>query len=156
VEGHVKISIVLLAALFHVGACAPLSNPDPEGRTRPEDLGTFAQYVEEDLTAHAWQTLLSSSDPDHYQMRVVDGAVEEPVYLAELFGLHREGNDIQDGEELDWEDLDRIESASVAPANAGPPSRLTGSVTLTGGETLEVEVGVREVQGRFVLAGADG
>lgn len=149
-----KVSIASLAALLALGACALFSSPNPEGRSRPEDVETFVRYVQEDIIAHAWQTLLSSSDPADYRRRVVEGGLEETVYLAELLGLRREGNDIQDGEELEWEDFDRIESASLAVAEDGG-SRVTGTVTLATGETLQVEFEVRQIRDRFVLAGTE-
>lgn len=127
--------------------------PTVEERTRPETADDFIAYVQEDIEAHDWQSILSSSDPELYQERVVEEGIPEQQYVAELLGLLRQGNTIQEGDTLQWADLNRIELATLMPVgDEQPPYRYTGQVTLLeGAGTLELQAHVTQVQGRFVL-----
>lgn len=123
-----------------------------EDRPRPEDPGSFVDNILEDARLHDWQSILSSSDPNAYESRVVAAEIPEVQFLAELLGLLRDDNTIQDGPELDWEDLARIDSIAVAPAtDTIPPVHVAGTAFLESGERLQVETEVVLVQGRFVL-----
>lgn len=148
----------LLPALWTALAsgCALLPESDHD-RDRPDDLNSFAEQFREDLLDHDWQRLLVSSDPDQYRARVVEGETSEPVYLAEVLGLHEAGNDIQEGEELDWDDLARITDVVLNPVDEEtPPYRIDGVVTLRDGAQLRLSTEVRQIQGRYVaLALAD-
>ncbi|MQA91257.1 MAG: hypothetical protein GEU90_13675 [Gemmatimonas sp.] len=138
------------------GGCALLPESEPEPRDR-RDVEEFTTDIREALTDHEWQTVLSNSDPAHYQAQVVDLEIEEPQYIAELFDLHRADNTIQEGDTLDWPDLDRIQNVDLAPTDTvGPPFGLTGSARLESGEELELRATVTEVRGRLVLTGAVG
>lgn len=139
---------VLCLAL--ASGCALLPEPDHH-RERPEDLNSFAEQFRQDLLRHDWQLLLVSSDPDQYRARVVEGETPEPVYLAEVLGLHEAGNDIQEGEELDWNDLARITKVVLNPVDEETrPFRIAGVVTLKDGAQLRLSTEVRQIQGRFV------
>jgi hypothetical protein len=133
-----------------------MAAPEPEIRPRPTDLASFVSLVREDLENHAWQALLVASDPTYYRTEVVDGNKPEPQYLAELLGLDREGNMIQDGDTLEWADFSRIKLVTLAPAeDETPPFLVLGVATLESGETRSLELLVTTVQGRYVLTGAD-
>lgn len=144
------LHLAALLALLSSCALIPQSNPDERGR--PATMDDFARDLREDLQAHAWQSLLAATDPVFYQDQVVGNGVDEALYLARLFSIAREGNQIQDGEELDWADLDRIVIATLAPVGDDrDPYRYTGLATLADGQELRLDVWVTTVQGRFVV-----
>lgn len=146
---------ILSVALVSVsGACA-LAPSGSDGPGRPEDVEAFAEFVRERIQENDWQGLLSASDPQLYRREVVVGERAEVEFLADLLGLRQPTNDIQDGDELDWADLDRIETAALTAAPGGePPYRLGGFVMLADGLEYDIEVWVTEIQGRFVLTEA--
>lgn len=132
--------------------CALFPSSEPEEPSRPADVEAFARAVRESLQEHEWQTLLSSSNPISYQEQVVRGGKEEPAYLAELLGLNRPGNMIQEGDTLEWSDFDRIALVTLAPVgDQQPPYRYTGQATLEAGELLRLDTYITTVQGRYVL-----
>lgn len=142
-------------AILQVGGCGLMAAPEPEIRPRPTDLPSFVSLVREDLEEHAWQALLVASDPTYYRAEVVVGNKAEPLYLAELLGLDREGNKIQDGDTLEWDDFNRIKTVTLAPADdESAPFLVLGQATLESGETRSIELLVTTVQGRYVLTGA--
>lgn len=139
-------------ALLLFASCALLPAPTPEEQGRTDDMDGFAREIREDMQDHEWQSLLASTNPEYYQARVVDGETPEPLYLAELLSIAREGNHIQEGDTLGWEDLDRIMIATLAPVGDNEdPYRYTGLATLDSGEELRLDVWVTTVQGRFVI-----
>jgi hypothetical protein len=143
--------------LVLLSGCALFPRGDPEQTSARTDLTSFTEEVRDAIAIHEWQTILSFSDPLHYRTQVVDLGIDEAQYIAELFGLHQTDNEIQDGDELDWEDLERIESVLLAPSDAvGPPYVLSGTATLTTGEQLQLRADVTVVQGRLVLTGGVG
>lgn len=147
----------LLALWFCVvtAGCALLPEPEEEVVVRAVDLESFARVVREDLQAHAWQSLLALSDPVHYRNEVVLGGTPEPLYLAELFGLTERGNRIQEGDTLEWEDLERIGLVTFAPVgDDDSPYRYRGLATLMTGEQLRLEAWATQVRGRYVLTPA--
>ena len=144
--------ILPIAILGVCTACAAISVGEPSEPGRPEDVEAFAALVREQIEENDWQSLLSASDPQLYQRDVVAGGEEEVIFLASLLGLNQTTNNIRDGDELDWADLDRIDTAALtANASGDPPYRLAGFVMLTGGLEYDIEVWVTRVQGRFVL-----
>jgi hypothetical protein len=149
-------SVVALILVVQLGACALLPEPNAHTRTQPQDLDAFMRLVEEDIQSHEWQNLLAASDPTLFRARVVEGGAPEPLFLAELLGLAEPGNRIQEGDEVAWEDLARIQTVTLAPIGDGePPYRLGGQVGLTTGSILRLDVGVTRVQGRYVLTDAE-
>lgn len=83
--------------------------------------------------------------------------MSEPQYIAELFGLHHVGNTIKRGPRVEWSDLERIESAELERiSTTGGSPRLTGTVTLRDGSTLELRARVERQEGRYVLTGGVG
>ena len=145
-----RCGIAALATLV-AGACSIGGGEDE--RPRPESAEAFIQFVREDLRDHEWQAILSSSDPAAYQDRVVAARISEVQFVAELFGLFRPDNTIQEGEELDWPDLARVDSVSFNPSpDTIPPFRYSGQAVLESGETRRLDARVNLVQGRFVLA----
>lgn len=144
--------IACLTFVLLLSACALIPQSNPDQRGRPDTMDAFARDVREDLQAHEWQSLLAATDPVYYQQQVVNGGVPEPLYLARLFSIAREGNQIQEGEDLEWADLDRILIATLAPTgDEEPPYRYTGQATLESGDELRLDVWVTTVQGRFVI-----
>lgn len=140
--------------LFHTG-CA--STPEPPPLTGDPELNAFAREVERNLEAHAWQNVLAVADPSHYRTQVVEHGMPEPQYVAELFGLHRVGNNFERGEQIEWSDLERIQAVEMESLSAaGGPHALTGTLTLVDGSTLQLRAQITRVQGRFVLTGALG
>ena len=146
----------LAALVLGISAgCALLPGAEPEEPSRPADVEAFARAVRESLQEHEWQTLLSSSNPVTYQERVVQGEMEEPAYLADLLGLSRPGNMIQEGDTLEWADFERITLVTLAPVgDQQPPYRYTGQATLESGESLRLDTNITTVQGRYVLTPA--
>ena len=145
--------VPILAALSAATACALLPATEPEDDSRPEDIEGFARLLRESLQEHEWQSLLVSSDPALYEAQVVRGRTPEPLYLARLLGLDEPGNNIQEGDSLEWRDLERITLVTLAPVGEeGPPFRYTGLATLESGVELRLEAWVTRVRGRYVLA----
>ncbi len=143
--------ICLPAAALFVTACS-FGIPGDE-RTRPEDPVGFIDQIREDIRREAWQSIISSSDPGHYQQRVVGEGIPEVQFVAELFGLLRDDNLIRSRDELAWEDLEQVDSIVVAsPGDTIPPVRFSGTAFLDSGETRQVDALVTLVQGRFVLS----
>jgi hypothetical protein len=141
---------VVAFTVLMTGACS--IGPREEERTRPESAEAFIAYVREDLQDHQWGTILSASDPAAYQERVVVGRIPEVQFVAELFGLFRPDNTIQEGDELDWPDLERVDSVAFSPSSdTVPPFRFSGQAILTTGEAKRLDTRVLLVQGRFVL-----
>lgn len=145
---------VVLLILLHTG-CA--STPEQPPLTGDAELNAFVRAVERDLEGHAWQDVLGVADPDHYRTQVVEHGMPEPQYVAELFGLHRVGNNIERGGRIDWSDLERIRSVELESlSTTGPPHSVAGTVTLADGSTLRLQAQVAQMQGRYVLTGAVG
>ncbi|MEX2569744.1 MAG: hypothetical protein WD737_00460 [Gemmatimonadota bacterium] len=148
---------IALAATLVLGACIRIGGSEPEPRQRADDVETLVAHLQEDVEAHTWQNILSMSDPAHYRIQVVEMGIPEPQYVAELLGLHGSDNDIQEGDTLDWADLERISTVSIqAPSNDEPPYRLSGTAVLDDGSTLRLDVQVSEIRGRFVFTGGVG
>lgn len=136
-------------------ACA--SAPEAPPLSADPELDAFARQVERHLEEHAWQELLAVSDPDHYRVQVVEHGMPEPQYVAELFGLHSVGNSIERGATLAWADLERIGSVELHEMErSGDAHRLTGTVSLDDGGTLELQARIRRTDGRYVLTGGVG
>ena len=149
-----RTAVVPTLALLFAG-CAP--NPDPPTLTSADDVGAFVAALEASLEAHAWQEILAVADPNHFHTQVVEMGMSEPQYVAELLGLHRVDNTIEVGEELEWADLARIESAALDPATGSePPIPVTGTVTLTDGSTLEIMGSITRERQRLLLTGGVG
>lgn len=147
------IRLLALTALFATG-CALLPPPQEEGGGPPQSTADFAELVRESIQENRWQTLLAASDPLLYEEQVVDSGVPEIRYLVRLLGLDGADNTIQEGDELEWADLDRITLATLAPVGQDTtPRRFTGLATVESGEQLRLDVWVTRVQGRFVLTG---
>lgn len=151
-SGRLRLAAISFALC---GSCAllprePSTEPDSQA-----DLDSFVESVRQDFEAHEWQNLLSASDPALYENVVVAGEVEEVRYLADLFGLTEPGNTIQEGDTLEWADLDRVTTVALAPvAGDELPHRATGFITLESMEELDLETWVTQVQGRYVLTAA--
>jgi hypothetical protein len=129
---------------------APQLSPDP-------GLNAFVQELEQALETHAWNDVLEVADPSHRRVQVTEHGMPEPQYVAELFGLHRVGNDIRRGPGVTWSDLERIEAVEFHELSpAGDRYDLTGEVRLDGGETLRLHAWIVRIDGRFRLTGAFG
>ena len=140
-----------VAAVLAIVGCS-YGMPDDEG-TRPEDPASFIESIRNDVRQQAWQSILSASDPVAYQDRVVREGIQEEQFIAELFGLDRDDNLIRTGEELVWEDFERIDSITVlSPTDTIPPVQVTGTAFLESGETRQIDAIISLVQGRFVLS----
>ena len=145
---------VLIALLLTVG-CATAPEPDPIS-SDPE-LNRFARTVEQELERHAWQSLIDRAERSHYRTKVVEHGMSEPHYLAEIFGLHRVGNDISRGDRFAWADLERIRSVEFPEVRrTGSRELLIGTVTLDDGSTLELQAQITRQDGRYILTGAQG
>jgi hypothetical protein len=143
------IALLVTAGCQPHPPASPLS-PDP-------GLNAFVRELEQALEAHAWNDLLEVADPAHRRVQVTEHGMPEPQYVAELFGLHRVGNDIRRGPGVSWADLERIEAVAfhdVSPA--GDRYDLNGEVRLEGGETLRLHAWIVRVDGRFRLTGGFG
>lgn len=148
-EAWVRSGVAALTVII-AGGCSIGGGEDE--RPRPESAEAFIEYVREDLQEHEWQSILSSSDPAAYQERVVVARIPEVQFVAELFGLLRPDNSIQEGDELDWPDLARVDSVAFTPTvDTIPPFRYTGQAILESGETKRLDTRVNLVQGRFVV-----
>lgn len=152
---HSRTRAILLLLLI---AAACRSSPGPPPLTSEPELDAFARQVEADLEAHAWQDLIAAAADDHYRTQVVEHGMAEPQYIAELFGLHRVGNDIKRGQQVEWSDLERIESVELERiSTTGARRHLTGTVTLRNRSRLELQAHVaRDDEGRYVLTGGVG
>jgi hypothetical protein len=129
---------------------APRLSPDPE-------LNAFVRELEQALETHAWNDVLEDADPTHRRVQVIEHGMPEPQYVAELFGMHRVGNDIRLGSGVTWSDLERIEAVEFHELSpAGDRYDLTGDVRLAGGETLRLHAWIVRVDGRFRLTGGFG
>lgn len=149
--------VPLLFLIAGSGGCALFTGEPEEEPFRAEDLETFTERIRESFALHDWQALLSAADPEHYRTQVVELGMDEPQYVAELFGLHTVNNTIQEGDTLDWSDLERTESVSLRPAGEdGPPYRLIGTAILQNGERLQIDATAIRVRGRFALTGGVG
>jgi hypothetical protein len=136
-------------------ACAHLPEADPLSRN-PE-LNSFAREIGRDLEAHQWQSILVAADSDHFRIQVVEGGMGEPQYVAELFGLHHVDNNIRRGDSVAWADLERIESVDLQRIEqVGDRYRLSGSVRLRDGTTLDLQAQILERNGRYRLTGGVG
>lgn len=149
-----KEAFTALVMMFCAAGCAPRS---PAPLTEDPGLNSFAQHVAHRLEAHAWQDILAATDQEHYQTQVVEHGMGEPQYVAELFGLHRVGNNIKRGDVVQWADLERIESVELQElTHRSGEQQLRGSVTLGDGTSLQLQARVVEVQDGFVLTGGVG
>lgn len=138
-----------LLFLFFAAACVPAAEPV---ELRPTTIEEFVERLEADLEAHEWQSILAAADPLYYRARVVDARAAEPNFLAETLGVHGAPNSIQDGEELDWDDFERIEAVDfISPSGSGERYAVSGTATLDDGTVLQIRANVTRVQGRFVL-----
>ncbi|MEX2584523.1 MAG: hypothetical protein WD766_14740 [Gemmatimonadota bacterium] len=149
--------VTLLLLIAVPAGCALISGEPEEEPFRAEDLEAFTERIRESFAVHEWQALLAAADPEHYRTQVVELGMDEPQYVAELFGLHTVNNTIQEGDTLEWSDLERTESVSLRPASdEGPPYRLIGTVILENGERLEIDATAIRIRGRFALTGGVG
>lgn len=146
---------LLFPLLILCAACR--STPDPPPLTDDAELNAFARQVAADLEAHDWQELIAVADPDHYRTQVQEHGMSEPQYVAELFGLHRVGNNIKRGERVEWSDLERIESVALhSLSRTAGGSRVEGTATLGDGSTLSILANVEGEGGDYVLTGGVG
>ena len=151
-----KITPLLACALLVLAAgCA--TTPQQQPLAEDPELDRFARQVARDLEAHRWQDLLAAADPDHHRTQVVDHGMPEAQYVAELFGLHSVGNNIERGERPEWADLERIRIVELdALDTEAHPHSLEGTVTLDDGSTLRLRAQVAREDGSYVLTGGVG
>jgi hypothetical protein len=150
-----RLAAAVAALALASAACAP---GPPSGRLSPDPrLDLFLREVETNLEAHAWDRVLSLADPEHRRVQVEEVGIPEPQYVAELLGLHREGNDIGRGEGVGWEELVRLPPVRLARVERREDGyTLRGTVLMADGEVLELEGWIVRRDGRFRLTGGVG
>lgn len=149
-----KEALTALLMLLCTAGCAPR---DPAPVSDNPRLNSFVQQVARNLETHAWQEILAAADRGHYQTQVTEHGMGEPQYVAELFGLHRVGNNIKRNGVVQWADLERIGSVELEKlTRSGGEHQLTGSVVLEDGTLLQLQAQIVQVQDQFVLTGGVG
>lgn len=144
-------ALLLVAATACQGR-APVAQLTPDPR-----LNGFVQSLEQALEAHAWEEIIGRADSTHHRIQVVEHGMPEAQYVAELFGLHRVGNNIRQGSSVTWSDLERIESVRLHELTREQDRHtLTGEVLLIDGETLQLRAWIVEGDGHLRLTGALG
>lgn len=150
-------SAPLLACALVALAAGCATTPQQQPLAANPNLDRFARQIARDLEAHRWQDLLAVADSDHHRTQVVEHGMPEAQYVAELFGLHTVGNNIERGARPEWADLERIRSVELDALNTGArPHSLEGTVTLDDGSTLRLRARVAREEGSYVLTGGVG
>lgn len=147
---------VYFALLLLVAGCA--SQRQQIRLSDDERLNSFLEDVREAVETHAWEDLLEAADDEHHRLQVVEMGMSEPQYLAELLGLHMVDNDIGDGEAIEWEHLDGIETLRFDELDDRAPRAwvVRGYTVLADGRRLDVQADVVQRNGRYQLRGGVG
>lgn len=146
--------IALSSAILLASSCATR-----DGATLTDDpaLSSFLERVATNLEDHQWGAVIDRADPDHYRTQVKEVGLPEPQYIAELFGLHSSGNNIETGERPSWNDLERIETVEWTDVERSQDRiRAFGTARLTDGSTLNLQAQIVEGDGEFRLTGGVG
>lgn len=146
-----------LALVAVVALLASCRTADVQPLSSNQELNRFARQVESAIEAHDWDQIIEMSDREIYREKVVEHGMPEPQFVAELFGLHRTGNNIETDGRPSRADLARIEAVELESIDTAPtPHLLHGSVTLSDGSTLDLEARIAPAGDRWVLTAARG
>lgn len=146
--------IALSAALLLASSCATR-----DGATLTDDpaLSSFLERIGTHLENHQWDAVIDQADPDHYRTQVQEVGLSEPQYIAELFGLHSPGNNIETGERPSRADLERIDTVEWTDVErSGDRIRAVGTARLNDGTSMNLQAQIVERDGDFRLTGGVG
>ncbi len=148
---HLLCSLLLLLA-----ACA--SQRETIRLAEDARLNHFLEDVRGNLESHLWEEILATADSAHYAIQVDEMGIPEPQYVAELFGLHRVGNNIGGGDPIQWADLNRIETVHLTSLEVDDPGgwSVRGEALLKDGSRLNVHMMIIPRGQRFRLTGGVG
>ncbi len=156
----VQISLVaLILGLFLACASQPVAQNDPANKERisTEALQAFAAQIRTMVEAHAWTNFLDLCDAAHKDQQLGFG-MDSPQYIAEILGLHDQGNSIvEEGELIKSSHLDQIkifEAKDLALGAEG--ATINGTVTLNDGRTLKISLVIIMTPKGLRLSGAVG
>ncbi len=152
-----KRALFLTWILVLVGlqACAT-SQPSVMLSEDPE-VNAFLEQIKHHLEANDWSKILDVADPTHFETQVQDMGMAKVQYAAELFGLYMVDNSIQTGETLTWEDLERIRTVELNElTGSGETLQVSGTVTLSTQEVLNLNFEIVKKSGQYLLTGAVG
>ncbi len=146
---------IWMLALLYLQACAT-SKPSVMLSEDPE-VNAFLEQIQNHLESHDWSKILDVADPIHFETQVKDLGMAKVQYAAELFGLYMMDNNIQTGETLTWEDLERIRSVQLNElTGSGETFQVSGTVTLSTQEVLNLNFEIVKKSGQYLLTGAVG
>ena len=134
----------------HGFVCAREPNLGAGGGGVARTLADVKRVVE----AHQWRALLAMCDPDHRKGQLSLGQ-DEPTYLAEILGLHFEGNSLGTGDDkpitfATLSAITKVEAIEISRQGSGSYGVL-GFVTLESGMRLRFEVFLDHRGSRFWL-----
>lgn len=142
--------------LLLIAGCA-----SQRGAVRLADDAELNRFLGDVLTSveqHEWDAVISAADSAHYATQVQEVGIPEPQYVAELFGLHKVGNDIGGGEAIGWSDLNRIASMHLNSLEAVGAKRwsVSGEVQLGDGSRMNIDMLVMRRGDVYQLTGGLG
>lgn len=145
-----------LLALLLLAACSPRAG-EFAALTADATLAAFLVDVRTGLESHDWVAVLALADAEHYETQVGAMGMDEPQYVAELFGLNTVGNRITTDSPIRWAHLEAIREVrftAVTPAGTG--YEVSGVALLADGSERALRAEVVRAAGAWRLAGAVG
>lgn len=127
-----------------------------------EELQSFIVAVIHNVEVHDWKALLAQCDPAHYAEQHRRVKMNKGIYLAEIIGLHCEGNDFPPSQSRNaFKNLEMIRDLTVESMREGENGNImvSGDIEFSNGwERLKFQLLIRrdERAGRFMLCGAVG
>ncbi len=123
----------------------------------PQELGKFLNTLKTNVEAHKWGPVFGQCSPMHYKTQIMTSKIAPPQYIAEILGLHSEGNSIKEGKKLGYEDLKRIKTLSYDTVDFdGKMITVTGNTTLQDDTELKINLLIEIIDNKYRLTGAVG
>lgn len=132
-------------------------SPNLIAQETPDPLAQTLETIEANIELHEWLSLLDLAEPNHRKTQL-DLGMKHAQYIAELLGLNYEGNSIA-GEDnvVGQDDLSQIRQVEwKRRKHEAEWISVMGTVTMSDGEVLLLEINLLKSDGGYVLTGAVG
>ena len=122
-----------------------------------QELDKFLIALKTNVEAHKWGPVFGQCSPMHYKTQIMKAKISPSQYIAEILGLHNEGNNIKEGKKLGYEDLKRIKTISYDKIDFdGKIITVEGNTNLQDDTQLKINLLIEILDNQYHLTGALG
>ncbi len=149
--------LLFLPILASLAVALPVPLPAQKESAPVDPLAETLEMVEAHIELHEWLSLLDLADAKHRETQIGMG-MSHAQYIAELLGLNFEGNSLTEkDEQIDQSHLSKIRQVELKRRKQdGEWIAVIGTVTLSDGTVLILEVNLQKQDSGYVLTGAVG